>query len=333
MKKTGRGNYVIKVKGIRRKEGMIERLYICESALEVVSEECRKYKKQDKECTGSLAGTGFSFSWIITYAAPAGTNVVSSFGGVTSDAGYQNRFLAEIRSVHPLCRYQGDYHLHPMYLPGLSHQDKRTCHQMLLDQYNRHLEAILVLLVTYGQKEEFHAFAARLTPDLQAVRVKEIEFQVVPDDDFLVRSTLGLDEGEKLVASAEIVARLADADGEAGKCSGPFIEQPFFHTEGGMRRLQYELESLRERFDAQPECSQIDQETVAIQIRIIKDILILLPPEFPLNPPSLFYAASKGKFRQVSELAPNWNSLSTCADILENALKSINRNGKKNARR
>jgi len=312
---------------------MTERLYICQSALEVVSKECWKYKQQEKECTGSLAGTGFPLSWIITYAAPAGPNVVSSFGGVTSDAGYQNRFLAEIRTVHPLCQYQGDYHLHPMYLPALSQQDQRTCHQMLLDQYNRHLEAIPVVLVTYGQKEEYHASAVRLTPDLQSVRVKEIEFQVVPDDDFLVRSTLGLEEGDKLVTSAEIVARLADAEGEAGKRSGPFIEPPFFHTESGMTRLQYELESLRERFDAQPECSQIDQETVAIQMKIIKDILILLPPEFPLNPPSLFYAASKRKFRQVSGLAPNWNSLCTCADVLENALKSINRNEKKNARR
>ncbi len=77
---------------------------------------------------------------------------------------------------------------------------------MLLDQNNRHQEAIPVLLVTYGREEECHAFSARLEPDLQSVRIREVELKVLADDHFLVQATLGLEKGEKLVTSAEIVA-------------------------------------------------------------------------------------------------------------------------------
>lgn len=323
----------MEVRGIVRKMEMIERLYICESGLELVLKECRRFKQQEKECTGSLAGTGFPFSWIITHPSPPGPDVVSSYGGVMSDAAYQNRFLAEVRSVYPLCLYQGDYHLHPMYFPALSHRDKTTCHQMLLDQYNRHLKAIPVLLVTYGQKEECHAFVARLTPDLQSVELREIDFQVVPDDHFLVRSTLGLDEGEKLVTSAEIAARLTEGRDEAVKRRGLLMERPFFQTEVGMNRLRHELEILQERFGVPPECSQIDQDSVAIRMKMIREVLILLPPEFPLNSPSCFYTDSRGRFRELSGLVSNWNSLCACADVIEKALKVVNRNKKRGRRR
>ncbi len=118
---------------------------------------------------------------------------------------------------------------------------------------------------------------------------------------------------------------MSDVEGEAGSRSGPFIEQPFFHTESGIKRLHHELETLRERFQVQPDCCEIDGRSVAIRLRVIREIVLVLPPEFPLNPPSLFYVSSKRRVRELTGSVAGWNSLRTCADLLENALKVINR--------
>jgi len=296
-------------------------IYIVEDALRVVREEAGRWKvRSDKEASGSLVGIqqkGFS---LVLYALRTGPNADQSTGHVVTDHIYQNACLAAIAqfarrqtwNMAPV--YLSDWHSHPMWLPSLSGTDKDTCADILHDGDYSYLNGLPLILVTFRGESKPHFVPMWIVLADGSLRINRAEMiAVAQDDDRLMALLKGND-----YTPIEDIPGIPEYRSRADQVCRAEKEAADGSRKDLLVRVDEEVRNITARFHVPHSVLYTPSRLLCIHTKIDKNTFALvLPPEFPLNPPMVFVKKTTDHaYREHASRLP-WNSCARLVDVIE----------------
>lgn len=294
---------------------------VAESAIETIKDECARHRGLGVECGGSLVGFLLNGIFHIIYAFRTGDEAKKAWGGVTTDEQYQNGLLQVIRDLYPDSDFSwlADYHLHPMYYPHLSRTDIGQIRSILTDK-DYGLDELPIILVTCRDDElVFCPFIVSLGSEGKVV-VEDAELETIPIDSPIITEALGgayipIDEIE-----ASLIGNLVTSDvSRGGVTQRDSSTNSFYDTKEGKARAREEAKEIVKLIGHAPKQEFLEEHGVLRFQFSYEDYRfdVLLPPEYPLNPASIF--ARRAGDDEPAELGCRhcWNSLSTTVDIIK----------------
>lgn len=238
-----------------------------------------------------------------TYALPTGPDAAQSAAHLRTDADYQNELLNAIRRQLPNVDYVGDWHVHPMWLPALSHTDLHTAERILRDE-GAHRKQILMLLGTAKNKTPpiVLAFVARLNA-AGSLEVTEMPLECVARNSDVVVSRLG----QPLPPLDDILRQ-----------DKPH-EVPVGHRNAD--RIHADLELIRSNLHAEANTWACNECLGAVVRKGKREAFVVFPPEYPIGAPQVFAGSlDHGPLRPIA-LRYGWSSLHCLTDLVEIALR------------
>jgi proteasome lid subunit RPN8/RPN11 len=98
-------------------------IFITEQVLDEITEATRRGRQQSLEFGGSLLAHEQDGEILVAYALPTGPSAKQGPGHLQTDVNFQNIAIERVRRRCPGLHYVGDWHVHPMWMPYLSHTD------------------------------------------------------------------------------------------------------------------------------------------------------------------------------------------------------------------
>ena len=311
-----------KLKKVKDKE---HKIVIASSALDVIKTECGKWKSLEKECGGSLIGRYVRNICFILYAIRTGYFAHQSFGGVTTDSDYQNKVFDVLSAKYPEANliYLGDYHLHPMYLPTLSGTDERTCCEILSEPRHQNIPKLAVILTTYsdGRQVIYPYLASRNKAgnEHRQIPIAKTTLDVVESNDLSVTKLLKREyvDVDSITNELSKEIQISDAKAEEVTFLNTFHETPFYQIPVVKERFMEEIDKLKNQFRIGITPTYADDGIINLEFRVRgTNVHIFFPREYPLNPPTILFGSDESELSEFSS-TKNWNSMSSCVDLLE----------------
>lgn len=279
------------------------RILITQDAFQSIADAVDQGKRHSMEFGGSLVALETNGEILVAYALPTGPDAAQSAAHLRTDANFQNELLNAIREQLPRLDYVGDWHVHPMWLPALSHTDLHTAERILREE-GAHRKHVLLLLGTAKNKNPpiVLAFVARLNATGR-LEVDEMPLECVARNSDAVVSRLG----HPLPALEDLT-----------KNDKPH-EVPVRHREA--QRIHADLESIRTYLHAEAEPWASDECLGAVVRKGKREAFVVFPPEYPIGAPLVFAGSLEhGPLRPIP-LRYGWSSLHCLVDVVAIALR------------
>jgi len=302
--------------GSREKVKRKKQIKIVDSALEVIKDEARKWKNLDLECGGSLVGLKDKGENAILYAVRTG-HAEQSHCGVTTDSGFQNKMIKAIRDRYKDSKYLADWHLHPFFMPSLSDIDKRQCYELLTDENLSYLEELPIILITFKENELIVCpFIVTLNETKDGVDVEEVHLSIIKQNSRYIKKLLNAG-----YVDIDTIEKSLKKDEPEKDVLKEIFETGLYKTDFGKKRIEHESNEIEKLTGNAPVISVLDNNLISLNFDYNEDSFIsVLPPEYPLNPATIFKKSKDSKdmenFEEV-KIFHNWNSLCTVADLVK----------------
>ena len=286
-----------------------KRVFIARSAQEVVFQGAKAARRSNVEFGGSVLAMENSHHWVVTHCVPTGEDAFQGSAHIVTDHRYQNRAVEALTRKFPKIGYVGDWHIHPMYMPQLSHTDRMTAAAMLEDEC-RHRQAILLLLCTLrddGQKELL-AFDAKRSRG--GIATQSLQLELIEDHDRMMMDALG---GAYVSVDSVLEKFEEDLD----------LDHPNDHETPRHQHTAHiakELEIIESKLDATTHLIAHGSLLAAEIRRNDSAALVIFPPEYPYGAPHVFSGGLHDTHASAVELKTGWSSLHELVDPVQRAL-------------
>ena len=312
-------------KKLKRAKDKEHKIVVVNSALDVIKAECSKWKSLEVECSGSLVGRYVKNICFILYAIRTGYFAHQSFGGVTTDSDYQNKVFDILSAKYPEANliYLGDYHLHPMYLPILSGTDERTCCEILSEPRHQNIPKLAVILTTYlDSRQVIYPYLAsrnKAGNEHRQIPIAKATLDIVESNDLSVKKLLKQEyvDIDSITKELNKENEFPPAKTEESTFLNTFYETPFYQIPVVKKRFMEEIDKLRDQFRVDITPTYVEDGIINLEFRSGgTNVHIFFPREYPLNPPTILFGSDENELSEFSS-TKNWNSMSSCVDLLE----------------
>ena len=300
----------------------MHKILITDDAMQVIRKEAIHFKRMGVEAGGSLVGIQGVDTTIILYAIPTGPAASQGGAHIVTDDDYQNECIRYIyrhyakRAIKVV--YLIDWHVHPMYLPSLSSTDTNSCREILKDSDHSYLQGLPLILITFQSNRLMHV-PFWITLNGHRLNIEDADLEIVsPRDKRITRALRGHDYVplDTLRTSKTDTRRVQ-----------PSAALPLFASITP-ERLKAETTEMKDLIGVTPSLKKICSGCQCLEVKTEEHTLVaVLPPEFPINPPSCFVRSDGSAFEEFFPTRP-WNSFFRIADIFQQKLQSIKGRGK-----
>lgn len=277
-----------------------KKAYIAYSAYEAILQECSKWERTE---TGTvLVGVQIPDGYIVTKALPPGPGAKRTPGSFSPDIEYVQKELEAYRFRHPGEDFLGIHHQHPGWLNHPSSGDVWQAREILNDPDYK-INGRLLSIISVRHNGGIRMYPYQITTE--ATEFVPLYFKILNDDNSEMTTLLSQSASLK---SGEVFDK---------KATSFWNDQPFqwYHTPTGKRRLEEDILSIQNESGVLPKVIKVRDGVVIIEAR---RLLMVYPPEYPLNSPRFFIQKRDLQLREIygpSSFHP-WNSTRSLNDLI-----------------
>lgn len=255
----------------------MKKCIMTESAVKTIHEESMQAFKHDKETGGILMGPKLTdrVAFITAATGPGFDSRRATYASWETDPEYLNGELRRLRGENPGINLRGFWHRHPGQMSHPSSQDLYEARNILADKRRYKLDGKLLMPIVTAAEDGVTIHCHYIDDDDQ--RFMEIPIEVVSDNCEVVMSAVS--DGETTEIEEETGFSFWQDEG-----------WQFYKILLGARRLETEMNGLRE-MGYGVSAKLLDSGECCVELRegeMKRVIVLLLPREYPLNPPRVF---------------------------------------------
>lgn len=257
------------------------KLRISSEAYNVIIDESKKWNGVE---TGTvLIGTQDNDGFTVTHALRPGPKARRSWGSFSPDHEHINKELQRLRAEYTV-DFLGIHHLHPGDMSYPSGGDLRQAKEILNDPDYK-INGRLLSIISIKKGDDVIIFPYVITRD--EMIFKKLDYAIV---------------SEKLT---EVLRRRADSLSLSTWLSGSIDKE---------RRMAREIQDITRLIGVPPSTRILKGAFMAIEV---KDILFLLPTEYPLTPPRVFSKKREKLKEIVIDEQLRWNSTFDIVELMQ----------------
>jgi integrative and conjugative element protein (TIGR02256 family) len=289
-------------------------VFISKSELDFIAESIfEKLKQKDVETGGILFGKRTKMGITIAKATDAGPKAECYSTEFAPDIEYGQKILNDLRTRHDVF-YIGTWHKHPNYLPHVSSGDIRQMEEIIED--NDTLDEFVSLIVTLADRTPNYNFfymgkdKVCIKVNFIAVEDKSEILKEIDSEPFCKDFKSNILD---IKHSIPVNKHKIENDAEFANFNSNYLLDP-------KERINNEINELKSLRYVQNVSAKPTGDILEIKVQCSNNcnpIIFFCPPEFPLNPPLVFYLSDESAKNFEKCYVEGWNSLWSLCDVME----------------